>query len=490
MAAFTVATHQFLVGSMNARITSELKHEIAEFRSLAQRNWPPAGHDPHEDNSAPSKTAVLRLLQLRTSQAVLEHDTVLLGLIDGKIVATNKHFRADLGPGPAVLARWSALRHPVTGNVHMVAGPARYYALPVRIRGTTARAVFVAAVLTGPGQTAIDNVTRLQVEVGIIALLGGSLLAWLVAGRVLWPIRATTDLARRITETDLAERIPARGRDEVGNLAVTFNRMLDRLEVAMTMQRQFLADAGHELRTPITIIQGNLDTLTAGSPEDAETLAIVADEITRMSRLVDELLLLAASERADFLRPERTDLARLTRSLMVKARALDDRPWLLSGSADGIAVLDRQRITQAVMQLAANAAAHTPAGSQVEIGSAVTAGLIEFTVADHGPGVPPLDRERIFGRFARLNQRRTAGTGLGLAIVAAIAAAHGGSACVCDRDDGTPGAVFRLTIPRERDRGTDATTTPTAHGMLTGRPADRPAANPLPVNPLPADPLP
>ena len=339
----------------------------------------------------------------------------------------------------------------------MAAGPASYSAVPVYIPGSPARGVFVAAVLTGPQQASINNLTWLQVEVGGIALLVGSLLAWLVAGRVLRPVRATTELARRITETDLSERIPGRGRDEVSALAVTFNRMLDRLEAAMTTQRRFVADAGHELRTPITIIQGNLDTVTAGSEEDAETLAIVADEISRMNRLVDELLLLAASERPDFLRPEPTDLARFTRSLLAKARALDDRPWTLTEAAEGIAVLDPQRITQAVMQLAANAAAHTPPGSPVEISSAVSDAEVKFTVSDHGPGIPPAAREQIFARFARLDSRRTDGTGLGLAIVAAIAAAHGGSVLVEDRDDASRGAVFCLAIPRVTGPVTEGT---------------------------------
>jgi len=242
-------------------------------------------------------------------------------------------------------------------------------AVPVRVVGRLTRGTFIAAVLTGADQAEIARVTRLQLEVGAIALLLGSGLAWLVAGRVLRPVRDTTDLARRITDTDLSERIPAHGRNEVSELAVTFNRMLDRLEAALTTQRCFLADAGHELRTPITIIQGNLDTLTVATTDDAQTLAIAADELSRMTRLVDELTLLASSERPDFLRPEPADLAALTRSLAAKAQALDGRPWVLAGTASDTAVLDPQRITQAVMQLAANAVAHTPPGTVVEIGS-------------------------------------------------------------------------------------------------------------------------
>ena len=431
MAAFTIASRSSMVGAMNARIASDLSHEIDEFNAQAGK--------------APAHATVLSVLHARTSTTVLERDTVLLGIVNGKIVTTSRNFRASLGPPDSVLAGWAALTRPASGTVTMAAGPARYSAVPVHIHGS--RGLFVAAVLTAPQQAAIDSLTGLQVEVGAVALLIGSLLAWLVAGRVLSPVRATTELARRITETDLSERIPGRGRDEVSELAVTFNDMLDRLQAAMITQRRFLADAGHELRTPITIIQGNLDTLTAGSEDDAETLTIVADEISRMNRLVDELLLLADSERPDFLRQEPTDLARLTRALLAKAQALADRPWVLTSVASGVAVLDPQRVTQAVMQLAVNATVYTPPGSAVEIGSAASDGMVIFTVADHGPGIPAGARTQIFGRFARLDSRRTDGTGLGLAIVAAIATAHRGSAAVGDRGDGGQGAAFRLAIP-------------------------------------------
>jgi signal transduction histidine kinase len=299
-------------------------------------------------------------------------------------------------------------------------------------------------VLTGPQQAGISRTTRFQLEAGVVALLLGSALAWLAAGRVLRPVRETTNLARKITDSDLSARIPDRGRSEVGELAVTFNRMLDRLEAAFAAQRMFLADVGHELRTPITVIQGNLDTMQAASCDDAETLAIAADELARMTRLVDDLMLLAEAERPDFLRLAPADLGSLTRQLAAKAAALDDRPWVLAAAAPGHAVLDAQRITQAVMQLAANAVAHTPPGTVVELGSAITGGVAEFTVADRGPGIPAAQRRRIFDRFARLDSRR-GGTGLGLSIVAAIAAAHGGTVRVQERRGG--GAAFCLAIP-------------------------------------------
>jgi two-component system OmpR family sensor kinase len=437
LAASTAVTHILLVRQLDQRVRAELSHEVAEFRLLAARR-PVLG--PGHAGS------MVALLRARTSQAVLENDVVLIGLAGGKVAtATSNPDAALLRRYPALLARWSTVSKITSGTVQLAAGQASYTAIPVRVAGDPVHGVFVATVLTSADLATINGVTRLQLEVGAAALMIGAGLAWLVAGRVLRPVRETTDLARRITEADLAERIPLRGRNEISELALTFNRMLDRLAAALTAQRRFLADAGHELRTPITIIQGNLDTLEPRTADEAETLAIATDELTRMSRLVDELHLLAGSERADFLSLGPVDLAELTRSLAAKAQALDDRPWLLTQAAQGVAVLDAQRVTQAVMQLAANAVAHTPAGAAVELSSAVTGEAVEFVVADRGPGIPAAERPRIFERFARLDSRRTGGTGLGLSIVAAIAAAQGGHVSVASRSGG--GAVFCLSIP-------------------------------------------
>jgi len=437
LAASTLATHVLLVRGMNGQVNAELSHEIREFQGLAARQ---------RSSGSPQRGSVLALLQARTSQAVLEPDVVLAGLLNGRLVATSATATArSLGENPGLLARWAAIQRPASGTAELATGQARYTAIPVRAFGDHGRGVFVAAVLTGPQQAGISRTTRLQLEAGAVALLLGSALAWLTAGRVLRPVRETTDLARKITDSDLSARIPDRGRSDVGELAVTFNRMLDRLEAAFATQRMFLADVGHELRTPITVIQGNLDTMQATSPDDAETLAIASDELARMTRLVDDLLLLAEAERPDFLRLAPADLGSLTRLLAAKARTLDDRPWVLTGAAHGQAVLDAQRITQAVMQLAANAVAHTPPGTVVEFGSAMAGSAVEFTVADRGPGIPAAQRRRVFDRFTRLEARRSGGTGLGLSIVAAIAAAHGGRARVAERGGG--GAAFCLAIP-------------------------------------------
>ena len=158
-------------------------------------------------------------------------------------------------------------------------------------------------------------------------LLIASALAWVVAGRVLAPLRVLSDTARSIGESDLTRRIPTSGTDELAELGRTFNAMLDRLEAAFDSQRAFVSDASHELRTPITIVRGHLELLGDDPEERRETIALVTDELDRMSRFVDDLLLLARAERDDFLRVSEVELGALTDELAEKASALGKRSW-------------------------------------------------------------------------------------------------------------------------------------------------------------------
>jgi signal transduction histidine kinase len=182
--------------------------------------------------------------------------------------------------------------------------------------------------------------------------------------------------------------------------------------------------------------------------ERRETLELVNDELERMSRLVNDLLLLAKASRPDFLEPQIVDLEDLTRDLFTKASALARRDWRLAAVAKGRIVADRQRLTQALMNLSQNAVAHTHEGDAVELGSRRHADGVRLWVRDTGPGVPADEQARIFERFVRLNDdRRTEGAGLGLAITRAIAEAHGGRVEV--ESELGAGARFTVIIPTE-----------------------------------------
>ncbi|MDP9397246.1 MAG: HAMP domain-containing histidine kinase [Actinomycetota bacterium] len=223
--------------------------------------------------------------------------------------------------------------------------------------------------------------------------------------------------------------------------------MLERLEHTFASQREFLQDAGHELGTPITTVRGHLELMSDDPDQRRETLALVTDELERMGRLVDDLLMLARSQRRDFLRLEDVDVAQLVQEATDKAVALAPRAWRVDEVAEGIACADRHRLTQALVQLASNAVQHTGSGDEIGLGSRAEGRHLSLWVRDTGPGVPPSEAEHIFEHFARGRsaRRRSEGAGLGLPIVRAIAEAHGGHVALHSRPGG--GATFTLVLP-------------------------------------------
>jgi two-component system OmpR family sensor kinase len=285
--------------------------------------------------------------------------------------------------------------------------------------------------------------------VSLVSILLITAIATWQSGRLLAPLRTLRETADDIRASDLSLRIPERGNDDITALTHTLNDMLARLEAAFVGQRQFLDDAGHELKTPLTILRGHLELLDHQNAEEvAEVRALLLDEIDRMARLVGDLILLAKHDRPDFLRPTAVSVERLTHSLYAKARALADRTWALDEVGEGIAHLDEQRITQAVLQLADNAVKHTADGDRIAIGSRVADGRVSLWVSDSGPGVPPELRDHVFERFGRAGVvAGDEGFGLGLSIVKAIAQSHGGTVRI---DDAVPhGAVVTIELWQE-----------------------------------------
>ncbi|MFF1633369.1 ATP-binding protein [Leifsonia sp. NPDC058248] len=327
----------------------------------------------------------------------------------------------------------------------------RYIATPVKVTTDARTGIFVAAVDLRAELRPLTEAFRTYAIVAAIALVVVGIVGWFVAGRLLRPIRALTEATNRINASDLTERIPVVGDDDISQLTTTVNGMLDRLEGALTAQRQLLDDVGHELKTPLTIVRGHLELVDVDDPSDvAASRDLAIDELDRMSGLVADITRLAGAGRAGDLRIETVDVADLTERIRAKAAAIADREWVVTQHADGTAELDADRITQAMLQLAANAVAHGQAGGgRIELGS-MRSGTdrLRFWVRDFGPGIPVDAQARIFERFQRGSSehgRGPGGSGLGLAIVASIAAAHGGFVTV-DSEPGQ-GATFTIELP-------------------------------------------
>ena len=315
------------------------------------------------------------------------------------------------------------------------------------------------AVTVGAGESLV-SVSRAQHGVVQSFLIAGAFIAlavlvgsYLVGTRVTAPLRRMARVAERVDAGDLEPRMDVGGRDEVAVLAATFNHMLERLDEAFSAQRAFVADASHELRTPLTVIQGQLEVLAnranPGTADVRRVERLVHREIQRMRRLVDDLLLLAQTERPDFLRPEPVDLPRFLDQLRDDATLIAQRRFQLGAVPPGRLRADPDRLAQAIRNLVDNAIAHTEATTGlVRIEARREGGSqIAITVLDDGPGVPEDELPRIFDRFHRAGTERASaegGAGLGLAIVRAIAEAHGGTVAAAN---GSKGARFEITLP-------------------------------------------
>ena len=220
----------------------------------------------------------------------------------------------------------------------------------------------------------------------------------------------------------------------------------DGAEASFDAQRRLLDDVRHELKTPITIVRGHLELMDPNDPVDtAATRELGIAELDRMTRLIGDIDLLAAVE-ADSFSMGDVDLAELTRRVADLVGVIPGHTWRVEQEAQAIVRGDRDRLLQAWLQLADNAAKYTPEGSPIETGSAVHPSGAQLWVRDHGPGIPPAMRHRVFRRFDRgAGKRSVGGSGLGLAIVDAIAKAHGGRCTVAETPGG--GATLTLEIP-------------------------------------------
>jgi signal transduction histidine kinase len=287
------------------------------------------------------------------------------------------------------------------------------------------------------------SLITLSVVIALAAILG-----WIFAGRALRPVHLISAAARAASEHDLSARVAPTGpRDELRELAETFDEMLGRLQAAFEGQQRFIANASHELRTPLAVMRATVDVVLGNpgaTPGDLRGMgADIRAAVDHAEHLISALLILARNERGLTVR-EQVDLATAAEDVLDTA-ALGDRrvhatlePAVISG--------DPVLAERLIANLVENAARYNHPAGDIWVGTGTTAGSSQLTVANTGPFISPADVDRIFQPFQRLSDRTSHdGSGLGLAIVASIAEIHGGTAAARPRDDG--GLSVTVTIP-------------------------------------------
>jgi two-component system OmpR family sensor kinase len=329
--------------------------------------------------------------------------------------------------------------------------------------------VVVAVTSLSTEDETLRHLLVINLWVGIVVLVTLAVAAALILKRSLRPLLRIASTADAIAAGRLTERVPAASpRTEIGRVSGAINQMLEEIESAFAQRdateqrlRQFLADASHELRTPLTSIRGYAELFRRGADRDprdlAKAMAAIESEGERMSRLVDDLLLLARLDDALPLELGEVDVAQLIHDAVDAARVVDpERNYGFELQSGDLAVEgDRRRLRQVLDNLLANVRQHTPPGTAAYVTARRRGDELSVRVEDDGPGVEPALRGRIFDRFVRPDDgraRETGGAGLGLAIVRSIVTAHGGSVDAAARNP--RGVVFEVRLPAARSRAT------------------------------------
>jgi signal transduction histidine kinase len=302
-----------------------------------------------------------------------------------------------------------------------------------------------------------NNLISVMLGIGLVAVLMAALGSWVLLGRALSPLEDITETVDQINRADdLSRRIPTLGqvKDEVGNLVLSFNQTLERLEALFTSQQRFLADVSHELRTPLTVIKGNVDLMRRMKEADEESLNSIDQEAGRLTRLVGGLLMLAQAESGKLpLNFGRVELDLLLTEVFTEMRVLaGSKVRVHLNDIDQVIVHgDRDRLKQVLLNLVANAIQYTPAGGDIFISLSKLGDQGRLIIRDTGPGIPAEDLPHIFDRFYRAEKSRTrsqtSGFGLGLSIAHWIIEHHNGQIKVESKEGkGTTFAIWLNAI--------------------------------------------
>jgi two-component system, OmpR family, sensor kinase len=436
---------------LDDEVDDAMRQEVLELDRLLTDGTDPRTSRPFANLDA--------LFDVYFARNVPSRDEAFLGFVEGELThsTTLARFPLDRLPGETV-GDWEQLgsRSPgeegrANGRMQTELGEAYFRASRIRFQDDIGS--FVVTILPAEERDEIGDLLTYGGAATLGVLLIASACAWLIAGRVLRPVRLLTETAQSISQSDLTNRIEVRGAGEAADMARSFNAMLDRLEAVFRSQREFVQDTNHELRDPLTIVRGHLELLEEDPDERQRSVRLVLDELDRMGRIVDDLQLLAEVDQPGFLRVEWIDAGVFAEELISKARALASRRWTLEHSGQGTFLADRHRLTEAVMNLAHNAVQHTAEDDTVAIGMLVSEDEVRMSVRDTGTGISVTDQSQIFERFTRGTgaHLRYRGGGLGLAIVKAVAEAHGGRVDLDSRLG--EGSTFTIVVPRPPSDG-------------------------------------
>ena len=300
----------------------------------------------------------------------------------------------------------------------------------------------------------LDHLRRATWQAAIAGVAAAVLLAILIARYMTAPLRQMSAAAARVGQGDLGQQVPVPADDELGSLATAFNAMTADLRRLEESRRHLMADIAHELGTPLSVLQANLEGMLDGVVETSpDRLAALHTQVQLLARLVTDLRDLSLAQAGRLVLDRRpADLAALVSDAVavVLPHAAEKGVSVQSRTGEGLPMIrvDRDRIMQVVHNLLDNAIRHTPAGGAITVGLEVTAGETRLSVSDTGPGIPPEEVERVFDRFYRLDASRSrisGGTGLGLAIVKSLVEAHGGRVWATSRMG--EGSTFTVALP-------------------------------------------
>jgi signal transduction histidine kinase len=433
----TALVHQFSV-SYETLAANDLVGELRAYTTAVSR-------------TPPDKSLLSASVGYLRSRSLPDGTVVVVAFPGTRLIATPG---ADALRSDPIAARWITTP-PSTSVVEATQvgdKQVELLAAPIRIGPRTVGSLLATTDLSLL-RAQQSRVLTLSAAEAAVALLAGVLSSYLLLRRLLRTVGRITHTAGEIGQGGLNRRLGDQGTDdEVGQLATTFDAMIDRLDEAMTAQRRLLSDVSHQLRTPLTVARGHLEVLqrTGGlaDNEGAEaTVEVVVDELDHMRGLVERLLLLGRAMEPDFVDLEPVDARAFVADIYDAARVIAPRRWSLSQVPDVVLLADATKLRGAILNLVDNAVRATSPDDAIEFVTTLdpALGTLSLAVEDSGPGIPIAQRDAVLARFSRPGARGEDGTGLGLAIAKAVAEAHGASLEVGDSSLG--GARVAIVMP-------------------------------------------